>query len=189
MSETLYSVDLTELLGDEIVVDKLDAAGRQLACSVTMFFQDLDVVSQHTLTGAAHGILYDLAKKKGVAGSIKDSPLIRPEARKQFLCAINLPQNYFKHADKDGEGKLAFRYRISYFYLFDAIRLFILLSETVPYEIKVFLMWFQLRHPDLLCFPPAEEELTLIREKTSKHEEFKFIARKLLEDWQRQRQP
>jgi hypothetical protein len=184
MSKTLDTVNLSELLGNEIVIDKIDAASRQLVCSVDMFFCDGDVVSQHTLISAAHGILYNLAQKKAIAGSIKDSPLIRREVRKEFSDAINLPQNFFKHANRDSDGKLTFRYHISYFYLFDAIRLFVLLSENVPYEIKVFLMWFQLRHPDILCFPPAEQELKLIRENITKAEDFKLIARKLIENCQ-----
>jgi hypothetical protein len=176
-----YGFDPNELLSYETVIDKLDAAQRQLESAVTMFFYEWDVVSQHTLISAAHGILHDLAKQQGIQGSIKDSPLIRPEERREFIKAINLPQNFFKHADRDGGTKLVFRYRLSHFYLFDAVRLLVLLGGSVSYTLKVFLRWFQLRDPDLLCFRPAEEDLRRIREDTTDPEVFKALARQLLQ--------
>lgn len=182
MSGIQYRFDPDELLSDEIVVDKLDAACRQLESAVTMFFYEWDVVSQHTLISSAHGILYDLAKRRGLKGSIKDSPLVRPEKRAEFTKAINLPQNFFKHADRDSKTKLVFRYKVSHFYLFDALRLFVLLRGSATEKMRVFFMWFQLRYPDLLCFPSAEEELRKIREDTTDPETFKAIARRLLAD-------
>ena len=47
---------------------------------------------------------------------------------------------------------------------------------------KVFLLWFQLRYPDLLCFKPAEDDLSQIREGVTDPELFKAIGRKLLRD-------
>jgi hypothetical protein len=142
------------------------------------------MVSQHTLISAAHGILYDLAKQQGIEGSIKDvrdSPLIRPEERQRIIKAIYLPQNFFKHADQDGGTKLVFRYGLSQMYVFDALRLFILLGGRLTYTLKVFLMWFQLRYPDLLCFESGEEDLRMIREGATDPEVFKRLCRLLLE--------
>src|SRR5438093_578520 len=147
-----------------------------------MFFEEWDVVSQHTVISAAYGILYDLGKQRGVGGSVKDSPLVRSEDRAGFIRAIHLPQNFFKHARKDFGEKLAFRYRISHFFLFDAIRLFVLLRRSATDRMKVFLLWFQLRYPDLLCFKPAEDDLSQIREGVTDPELFKAIGRKLLRD-------
>lgn len=129
---------------------------------------------------AAHGILYDLARQEGVGGSIKDSPHISAESRAEFTKAVHLPQNFFKHADRDGTRKLRFRPNGSHFWLFDAVRLFILLRGTVTYPMKVFLMWFQLRYPDLLRFKPAEEALETVRNSTSDPATFKALAVVLL---------
>ena len=93
-------------LSEEIIINKIEAACRQLESAITMFFHEWDVISQHTLISAAHGILQDLATRRGIQGGVKDSPLIRPEKRQEFLQAINLPQNFFKHADRDGDTKL-----------------------------------------------------------------------------------
>jgi len=182
MSAPQYGFDPEALLQDEIVVDKLDAACRQLESAIAMFFEEWDVVSQHTLISAAYGILYDLGKRRGIAGSVKDSSLVRAEDRAGFIRAIHLPQNFFKHARQDSEATLAFRYRISHFFLFDAIRLFVLLSRNATYKMKVFLVWFQLRYPVLFPFQPAEEDLSKVREGVTDPEVFKAIGRKLLRE-------
>lgn len=179
-----YGFDPQAVLSEEIVVDKLDAARRQLESAITMFFEDWDVVSQHTLISAAHGILYDLAKQRGIGGSVKDSPLVRPEDRATFIRAIHLPQNFFKHATRDSGRKLAFRHQVSHFFLFDAIRLFVLLHRGATERMKVFLVWFQLRYPDLFAFPAAEDDMRKIREGVTDPKLFKAIARGLLRDLQ-----
>ena len=63
-----YGFDPNELLSYETVIEKLDAARWQLESADTMFFYEWDVVSQHTLISAAHGILHDLAKQQGYRG-------------------------------------------------------------------------------------------------------------------------
>jgi hypothetical protein len=147
-----------------------------------MFFENWDVVSQHTLISAAYGILYDLGKHRGIGGSVKDSPLVRREDRAAFIRAIHLPQNFFKHASKDSGGKLAFRYQVSHFFLFDAIRLFVLLRRGGTERMKLFLAWFQLRYPDIASFPSWENDLSKIREGVTDPEAFKAIARRWLRD-------
>ena len=182
MTDRPYGFDPEAILREAIIVDKLDAARRQLESAITMFFEDWDVVSQHTLISAAYGILYDLSKQRGIGGSVKDSRLVRPEDRPRFIRGIHLPQNFFKHAMTDSDGKLAFRYQVSHFFLFDAIRLFVLLRRSATERMKVFLVWFQLRYPDLFSLPPMEEEMNTIREGVTDPEVFKAIARSLLRD-------
>ena len=62
--------DPDALLSAVVVVDKLDAAGRQIDCAIRLFLNDEDPVALHTLTSAAHGIVYDLARQRGIQGSI-----------------------------------------------------------------------------------------------------------------------
>lgn len=182
MTDIQHGFDPDALLKDKIVVDKLDAACHQLESAITMFFEEWDVVSQHTLISAAYGILHDLGTKRGIRGSIKDSPLVRPEERAEFIRGIHLPQNFFKHARRDSGDKLAFRYRVSHFFLFDAIRLFVLLHGNATDSMRVFLVWFQLRYPDLFSFKSVEEDLSKIREGVTDPEVFKAIGRRLLRD-------
>lgn len=52
MTEPPYGFDPEAIIRDETIVDKLDAARRQLESAITMFFEDWGVVSQHTLISA-----------------------------------------------------------------------------------------------------------------------------------------
>jgi hypothetical protein len=185
MTDERFRFDPDELLTHEIVVDKLDAARRQLESAITMFFNDGDVVSQHTLISAAHGVVYDLARQRGFEGSIKDSPLVSPENRTGFIHAIHLPQNFFKHAKTDAGTKLVFRYQVSSFYLFDALRFYVLLAGKATEAMRVFFVWFQLRYPDLFCYPAAEEDMRKIREDTTDPEAFKSLGKVLLQELSR----
>jgi hypothetical protein len=170
-----------ELLTHELILDKFEAAKLQIISAIKMFFFDWDAVSQHTLTGAAHQILYDISKKECKNISIKDSPLIKENKRKEFINAVNKPQNFFKHADKDHKNKLLFKYKGTQIYLFDALRMYILLSNCpMTYEMKIFLMWFQLRFPDLLNLPNIENELKRIRADTKNPDTFKILGKYLL---------
>src|SRR5689334_4474228 len=90
-------------------ITKLEAAQRQLAEAVRLFFEQRDIVCVHTLAGAAVRVLSDLAAHRGVANPIRDSDRIRPERRKEFLGVLNAAQNFFKHADKDPHAVFEFR--------------------------------------------------------------------------------
>ena len=181
MADQAFQFDPEALLKDRIVIDKLDAARRQVESAVTMFFEKWDVISQHTLISAAHGILYDLGTQRGIGGSIKDSPLVPPAHRGDFIKGLHIPQNFFKHADKDSGRNLVFFHQVSHFFLFDAIRLYVLLSRGATERMKIFLVWFQLRYPDLYSYPPTEEDMRKIREGVTDPEVFKAIARRLLQ--------
>jgi hypothetical protein len=63
-------------------VSKTDAAKRQLETAIRLWFFSADPVSIHTLAAAAHQILHDLGKKRGVPTALRDIPGIRPEYEK-----------------------------------------------------------------------------------------------------------
>jgi hypothetical protein len=175
-----FNVD--ELLRDELVLSKLDIGRRQLNTAVRMFFFDEDVVSLHTVTSAAHCVLRDMALDCGIAVSVKDSPLISDAERSKYLRAFNFPQNYFKHADKDATAKIVFCYNVTFLLVLDAIVIFNALDQPLTREMKIFLMWVQLRFPDLLRFEAADKDLSHIRETTHNSAEFKVLARMLLRE-------
>lgn len=172
-----------EILADEIIIDKFEAAKLQINSAIKIFFYDWDAVSMYTLTGAAHQILHDISKKEGKNISVKDSPLVQGEDRKHLIRAFNFPQNFFKHADIDHKNTFKFKYRATPLYLFDTIRMYILLADKKPsHEMKIFLMWSQLRFPDLFNFPALEEDLGKIRSNIKDPDEFRLLGRSLLEE-------
>ncbi len=177
-----FRFDPEELEKGEIALDKFEAAKLQIISAIKMFFYDWDSVSQLTLTAASHQILYDISKIKGRRLSFKDSALIKEDKRHEYIRAVNKAQNYFKHADKDHKTKLLFRHRITPLYLFDTIRMYILLTgKNSCFEIRVFLMWFQLRFPDLLNLPSAEKDLRKIRAGTRDPNTFRLLGLHLLQ--------
>lgn len=179
---TRFHFDADELLKDEIVLTKIDVVWRQLNTAVRMFFFGEDIVSLHTVTSAAHGVLRDVAHHQGIKKSFKDSPLIAESARSEYLRAVNYPQNFFKHAKSDPTARMAFRFNGTPFFILDALLLYIALDQDLTYEMRVFLMWVQLRFPDLLCLQSAEGDLKQIRDTTNDPAAFKVLARVLLNE-------
>jgi hypothetical protein len=181
-----FEFNVDELLKDELVLDKIDVATRQLNAAIRMFFYEWDPVPLHTVVAAAHNVLRDMAKHQGITRSVKDSPLIAPEARTEFLRAVNYPQNFFKHADKDPKGRMAFRYHGNQLFILDSLVLYVALGGDLSREMRVFLVWFQLRYPNLLSYEPAETDLKTIRDSTTNAHAFLILGRVLLSENQAQ---
>ena len=129
-------------------------------------------------------ILYDLSKKEGKEYSIKDSNIAAEMyGKKEFINRVRGPQNFFKHADRDHKDKLLFRYKMTHIYLFDTVRMYILLRKEEPcFEITVFLVWFKLMYSGLENFFSKEIERYLegVQSNTKNPEEFKMFGRELL---------
>jgi hypothetical protein len=111
---------------------KLEVAKRQLREAIWLFFHERDAISIHTLVAAAHQILDDLAKPKGIE-SIRRISIIRSEKKKFWIDILNEAQNFFKHADKDPEATLDFNPELQLFFIIDAIQLYATLSAYSPF--------------------------------------------------------
>jgi hypothetical protein len=156
-----------DALAETISIEKIGAAKRQLKTAIRMFFNDEDVISQHTLVAAAHGILRDLCAAKGftfpdgderqtsVDHSLRQSLMVSKSYAIKIESAIEEAKNYFKHANTDPEKRLRFAFQTTHLLAFDATRLLALLDEEFPKEIRVFILWFQLRYPEYIQHKPA----------------------------------
>jgi hypothetical protein len=134
-------------------ITKRDAARRQLATAIELFFNDGDTVSIHTLTSAAYEVLRDLGKKGGIYSSIKDSPYIKPKKQKEAIKIFNKDQNFFKHANTDAEAVLDFHPDTTPLIIIDAIDLYIRLTGSIFDEAKIFLLWSILKYPNIILGP------------------------------------
>lgn len=133
---------------EKIRVSKLDAARRQLDCAVELWFAEKDEVSIHTLAAAAHQIIHDINKKRGVADLFFDSIVIRDEYRAEFVALVKRDMNFFKHADKDVEGITEFVPLGSIlFMLFSAVGLQ-QLGERLNDVEDIFILWLAFHHPN-----------------------------------------
>src|SRR5688572_4863539 len=91
-------------------VCKLDAARRQLETAITLYFNDGDPISLHTLAGAAYDVLRGVNRARGGEPMIKDwvRESFQPDYRKTVDKALNEAQNFFKHADRDANDVLEY---------------------------------------------------------------------------------
>ncbi len=177
-----HSLNEDEFLADELVLSKIDVVRRQLNTGIRLFFFDWDPVALHTVVTAGYEVARDLAHSNGIKKSIKDSPLLSESERKKFIDTVNYPQNFFKHADRDPLSKMAFRYRLIPLFILDAVLQYIAIGEELTHEMKVFLMWMQLKYPSLLRYKPVEGDLAQIRSTTKDPSAFHDLARALLNE-------
>jgi hypothetical protein len=92
----------------KLKIGKMEAARRQARAAVEMWFAGGDPVAIHTLVAAAHEILYDLCKSRGLNDQLFDSPAIKPGYRKRWTTILRTYPNFFKHADRDPDDVLEF---------------------------------------------------------------------------------
>jgi hypothetical protein len=135
-------------------VQKLEAAERQAAQGIRLFFERGDEIAIHTLAAAAYQILADLCGHKGIKRELEDSAILEEiGAKKDVLAALRQPQNFFKHADKDPNGTVRFSPMLSVGLLVYCATYYRLLTQRTFLEGNVLLMWFYLKHPDRLPEP------------------------------------
>jgi hypothetical protein len=111
--------------GSTIRIGKVDAARRQLRTAITLWFNDGDPVSVHTLAFAAYEVIHAISEKRDPyrRDLLFDSFNIKDEYRREWNAHIRSNANFFKHADRDGEAVIDFKPSIS--------ELFFLLSTTI----------------------------------------------------------
>ena len=142
---------------DKIVITKIEAACRQLNTAITLWFQDGDPVSIHSLVCSSHQIVHDLNKMKGGRDLIYDSLLIKDEYRKEANRVFKGPYNFMKHADKDPDDKLEFDpVNTDFFMMFTALGLE-LLGEPYDLTRSAFTVYYNLTHPEYLT-PKGKEQ-------------------------------
>ena len=132
-------------------VTKTDAARRNLAAAIRLFFERGDPIAIHTLGAAAQTIIREVAKSRGLKHTslLHDHPHIRPEARKVWIDILNTPRNFFKHADKDPNGTLIFDPANNEMLLLDAAITLSEIDERHLSEANVFVGWFTTANPGL----------------------------------------
>jgi len=122
------------------MVTKIEAAERQLAVAIRLFFERRDMIAVHNLAADAEDVFRALGQARGIKGFYEHTDeLIRPEHRKEFVNIIRSSQNFFKHAaSKDPDEKLEFYPELTPFHLFDAAFLCSELTGRYMPEILVF---------------------------------------------------
>lgn len=131
-------------------LSKFDVAERQLLLAIRLFFSSEDEVSIHTLSEAAGQILHDIGKDSGVSSIVRDCDRIRPERKTEWLAIIFKSRNFFKHADRDKDSVHEFKPLFNEMSLLDSVNMYCTLKKCWTPETIIFLVWFGLKHPNLI---------------------------------------
>lgn len=132
------------LSGTRLVIRKMAAARSQIDTALTLYFNESDPVSIHSLTAAANAILADVNRARGGSPMARELFLVhfaeneRGMARKKMKEA----ENFFKHADNDPDGMLIFDPAYTELLLLDACEKYHELTQDKVPSMIVFRLWF-----------------------------------------------
>ena len=160
-------------------ITKIHAAERQLRVAIGLFFQRSDPVAIQTLTSAASSILHDLGSQQGIASPIRDSDLIRPERKREWIDALNRAPNFFKHADRDPDEILEFHRDGVEWSILEAVDMFGRLTGKFVAETLIFSSWFYIRYPDLVTNERMKTALGRITNPLPNTEDFDLFLEML----------
>ncbi len=160
------------------IIDKLDVVERQIKESVQLFFEGRDLVVIHTIIASAHQILFDVGKLSEIESAIKNIKSLSQAEVREFLKTVNYPYNFFKHADKDPEGKIDIGplSRLAQDFIMDAIVMLQILKGTIPFQAKVFWFWFVSKYPEEFSNLPKDGEIATMQEANFAALDFEEIA-------------
>ena len=132
-------------------MSKFDAARRQLATAIELWFNDKDPVSIHTLAYTSCDVIHTLSEKRGRKQTlIFDTELVNNENRKEYRIAVRAAGNFFKHGARDPEAMLNFDPLINESFIYFAILGIELMGFTVTNVERAFVAWISLQHPEWL---------------------------------------
>ncbi len=128
-------------------ISKTDAAQRQLDTAIELYFAESDPVAMHTLAAAAYELIKALRKRKGLPDEIED--MIIPGREAEFRRLWNQAQNFFKHADRDGNAILEFEPGHTELRLYVASHYFGALAPRTE-AMLAFAAWYSMHNVELL---------------------------------------
>ena len=172
----------------KIIVQKLDAAGRQISTAIELWFKEADPLSIHTLACSAYQIVNDINHKRGGGDLLYDSLLIKDEYRKEWINRIKRTYNFLKHADRDPAETVEFDPTNNEFLiLYTGLGLELLgVKPNIPRA--AFTLYQMLSRPDILTkagkadlepFPQSMIEEVLSMKKSAFYEHYSAYHRSL----------
>lgn len=161
-----------------IHISKLDAALRQLETAIHLFFHDGDPVSIHGLTSAAHEVLEAICKKQGINSVIMGGieKFVLKERQKEVKIKLSEVKNFIKHADRDAEAIVEFNPETTQYFIWDACRLYKLLTTTYTLDMHVYVTWMSMTYPDLFINPDIAAQFTAAKSVFNPLNKIKFYS-------------
>jgi hypothetical protein len=167
-----------------MIVNKLDAAARQLNVAVRLFFAAQDLIAVHTLVGAASVILSDLVEiRKPDDSWDRNGQLANHLSPKIYYRIARKTQSFFKHATFDPNETLDFETTET-----EGLIICAILNcgelQQLSIEMSVFQLWYLATRADVLGddYPYVKESLELFPgTRGLRREEQIALGRKVLE--------
>lgn len=131
-------------------ITKVEAAHRQLRAAIRLFFNGGDMLAVHTITGAAFQLFADIGKVSGVVSRYRSDHVIRSETLKEWNTALNMTQNFLKHADRDVDSSLNYSEEATILFLYEAVELSGRVSPGDAKEYTAFNIWFISSFPEMI---------------------------------------
>ena len=131
---------------------KSDVAKSQLDEAIKLFFEQRDPVSVHSLLGASHQIMRDIAKANDTKYRCIIEELISQSNQdlKQSYNAVFQPRNFFKHADKAHNVQFSFDDLENELWLLYACVLYRQVITEKSNAVSSFWSWYLLKYPKIL---------------------------------------
>jgi hypothetical protein len=143
---------------DFVTVTKFDAMRSQLDTAIGLWFSDADPIATHTLASASHEILHILYSQRGLKHLFYDEPSVAEKDRKVFRAAIKRSANFFKHASRDVDAKLAFNKSTNEALFFFSIIGLGRMNERLTMVENAFMLWFYLNSgPEFVYKRPHDD--------------------------------
>jgi hypothetical protein len=141
-----------DLFRDTITLTKMDAARRQLRTAITLWFNEQDPVSVHTLAFAAYTVIHDVSRNRDRTHDLLfDSLIVKDERRREWCLLLKRHANFFKHANKDADAEIEFNPEVSEaFILFTLAGIALSGERPDSTEESAFMLWFYFNRPDML---------------------------------------
>lgn len=124
-------------------ITQRDAACRQLATAIRMYFYDGDMAAIHTLAGAAREIFEKHCKKKNINRFFDYVQSTHNQPEKELWNIINKARNFFKHPSESLDDAIDLEDGDNKSMLFIACHdCAMLLGAEQPIEVQVFNIWW-----------------------------------------------
>lgn len=133
-------------------VSKLEAARRQLATAISLWFTGGDTVSTYALSHAAYEVIHNYTRPNRKRELLFDSLIVKDEYRKEFNSHLRNPANFFKHAQrgKTEDPEIEFSPATSDVFILFSIFGLAFIGKSLAIEERAFYWWAMLHKPSIL---------------------------------------
>jgi hypothetical protein len=170
---------------EQIPISKLAAARSQLTTALWLWFHDVDIISVHTLTGAARGIIFDLYQHRfrKRPKALQADVLPADVSPRRVMNALQRAEGFFKHARNDPEEILRHDPFLTEVHLFIAAHAYMGLTlddelDELPDLIDAFAVYYGCRHSSQF-----DQNTLRVLERRVDIERTKNLSRKQFFDW------